>query len=117
GASPTSISVYFDGRSAGNGSYRFSNDMNGDGASNDLIYVPRNTSEMNFVTLNAGTAPCPGPTCVVYTPAQQAAAWDAFINQDPYRRKRRGGHAQRTAVSPPMASRPDACTSQAFGPT
>src|SRR5207245_5076578 len=43
----TSVSVYFDGRSAGNGSYLFSNDMNGDGASNDLIYIPRNTSEMN----------------------------------------------------------------------
>src|SRR6266540_302205 len=51
-AGPTSISVYFDGHSAGTDSYVFSNDMNGDGASgNDLIYVPRNQGEMNFATL------------------------------------------------------------------
>src|SRR5436190_5733403 len=66
--SPTSVSVYFEGRSAGNNSYVFSGDMNGDGASNnDLIYVPRNTSEMNFTTLTVGIC----PACTVYTPAQQ----------------------------------------------
>jgi carboxypeptidase family protein len=115
GAGPTSVSVYFDGRSAGNNSYRFSNDMNGDGASNDLIYVPRNTSEMNFVTLNAGTGTCPSATCVVYTPAQQAAAWDAFINQDEYLSKRRGGYAQRNAVFLPMVYRADLSISQDVG--
>ncbi len=115
GAGPTSLSVYFDGRPAGNGSYRFSNDMNGDGASNDLIYVPRNQSEMNFVTLNAGTAPCPGPTCVVYTPAQQAAAWDAFINQNAYLSARRGGYTERNGVFLPMVYRADMSISQDVG--
>jgi hypothetical protein len=117
GAGPTSVSVYFDGRSAGNNSYRFSNEMNGDGASNDLIYVPRNQSEMNFVTLNAGTGTCPGPTCVVYTPAQQAAAWDAFIDQDEYLSKRRGGYAERNAVFLPMVYRADMSISQDVGRT
>ncbi len=115
GAGATSLSVYFDGRPAGNNSYRFSNDMNGDGASNDLIYVPRNQSEMNFVTLNAGTGTCPGATCVVYTPAQQAAAWDAFINQDPYLRARRGGYTERNGVFLPMVYRADASISQDVG--
>ncbi len=104
--SPTSVSVYFDGRSAGNGSYLFSNDMNGDGASNDLIYVPRNTSEMNFVPIT-GANP--------YTAAQQAAAWDAFIKQDPYLSKRRGGYAERNAVFLPMVYRADMSISQDVG--
>src|SRR3989440_5802083 len=51
GIGPTSVSVYFDGRSAGGSGYVFSGDMNNDGANNnDLIYVPRNTSEMNFTS-------------------------------------------------------------------
>jgi carboxypeptidase family protein len=115
GVGSTSVSVYFDGRSAGNNSYRFSNDMNGDGASNDLIYVPRNQSEMNFLALNVGTGTCPGPTCVVYSPAQQAAAWDAFINQDRYLRNRRGGYAERNAIFLPMVYRADMSISQDVG--
>ncbi len=106
GAGATSVSVYFDGRSAGNSTYRFSNDMNGDGASNDLIYVPRNQSEMNFVPITGATP---------FTAAQQAAAWDAFINQDPYLSKRRGGYAERNAVFLPMVYRADMSISQDVG--
>ncbi len=104
--SPTSVSVYFEGRSAGNGSYLFSNDMNGDGASNDLIYVPRNTSEMNFVPIT-GANP--------YTAAQEAAAWEAFISQDSYLESRRGTYAQRNAVFLPMVYRADMSISQDVG--
>jgi len=112
GGSPTSVSVYFDGRSAGTGSYVFSGDMNGDGAiGNDLIYVPRNTSEMNFVSDTVGKC----PACTVYTPAQQATAWDAFINQDPYLRTRRGAYAERNAVFLPMVYRADMSISQDVG--
>jgi hypothetical protein len=108
GGSPTSVSVYFDGRSAGNGSYVFSGDMNGDGGSgNDLIYVPRNTSEMNFVSLTVGST--------TYSTAQQAAAWDAFIDQDSYLRTRRGGYAERNAVFLPMVYRADMSISQDVG--
>jgi len=96
---PTSVSVYFDGRSAGTDSYVFSNDMNGDGASgNDLIYIPRNVGEMNFDTLKVGPA---GPTQQVFTPAQQVAAWDAYISQDPYLSTHRGEYAGRNAARRP----------------
>jgi len=110
--SPTSVSVYFDGRSAGSGSYTVSGDMNNDGASgNDLIYVPRNTSEMNFTSLTVGKC----PACTVYTPAQQATAWEAFINQDAYLTSRRGGYAERNAVFLPMVYRADMSISQDVG--
>src|SRR5437764_665395 len=110
--SPTSVSVYFDGRSAGNGSYVYSGDMNGDGASgNDLIYVPRNTSEMNFVpdTVRSGS------NTTIYSPAQQMAAWEAFINQDSYLSSRRGTYAQRNAVFLPLVYRADMSFSQDVG--
>ncbi|PYP43812.1 MAG: TonB-dependent receptor [Gemmatimonadetes bacterium] len=106
GGSPTSVSVYLDGRSAGNGSYLVSNDMNGDGASNDLIYIPRNTSEMNFLPIT-GANP--------YTAAQEAVAWDAFISQDAYLSQRRGGYAERNAVFLPMVYRADMSISQDVG--
>jgi hypothetical protein len=112
GVGPTSVGLYFEGRSAGNGSYTYSGDMNGDGASgNDLIYVPRNTSEMNFTTLTVGMC----PACTVYTPAQQTAAWDAFISQDSYLSSRRGGYAQRNAIFLPMVYRADMSISQDIG--
>ncbi len=112
GVGPTSVGLYFEGRSAGNGSYVYSGDLNGDGASgNDLIYVPRNTSEMNFTSLTVGKC----PACTIYTPAQQAAAWEAFINQDAYLTSRRGAYAQRNAVFLPMVYRADMSLSQDVG--
>jgi len=96
----TSVSVFLDGHTNGNSSYTFSGDLNGDGGtSNDLIYIPRNTSEMNFQTYTSGG--------VTYTAAQQAAAWDAYIQQDPYLSQHRGQYAERNAVFLPMVWRLD----------
>ena len=109
---PTSISVYFEDRSPGNGSYAFNGDMNGDGASgNDLIYIPRNTGEMNFVRKFVRFSPVPADTAV-WTPAEQTAAWEAFINQDPYLRDHRGEYARRNAIFLPMIARADLSVSQ-----
>jgi len=81
-------------------SYVFAGDMNNDGVStNDLIYVPRDASEMNFVTFTAG-----GRT---FTAAEQAAAFEQFIQQDPYLRKRRGQYAERYGAVMPMLRRAD----------
>ena len=69
--------------------------MNGDGGSgNDLIYIPRNTSEMNFVAIPA-TA-----TTRAFTADEQAAAFEAYIKQDPYLSKHRGEYAERGGVVP-----------------
>jgi hypothetical protein len=112
--SPTSVSVYFEGRRAGNGSYMFSGDMNGDGASgNDLIYIPRNTSEMNFVPIVSTS----NPADTLFTAAQEATAWDAFVQQDKYLSKRRGAYAQRNAVFLPMVYQADLSVSQDVGQT
>ncbi|HMQ03254.1 MAG TPA: carboxypeptidase regulatory-like domain-containing protein [Pyrinomonadaceae bacterium] len=103
----SSISAFWESRPLGNTSYVFGGDLNGDGGtSNDLIYIPRNTSEMNFgnITNAAGT--------VLFTPAQQAAAWEAFILQDKYLSKNRGKYVERGGVFLPFVHRMDLGLSQ-----
>ncbi len=107
---PSSIALYWDGRSAGTDSYIFSNDMNGDGATNDLLYIPRNTAEMNFQQYSQ--TPPGSTTPTVYTVAQQVASWEAYINQDAYLRAHRGEYAQRNAILRPMVYRADLSLSQ-----
>ena len=81
-------------------SYTFSGDLNGDGATNnDLIYIPRDQSEMNFQEFTAS-----GKT---FTAAEQAAAWNAYIEQDDYLKENRGNYAERGAAHLPMVFRAD----------
>jgi hypothetical protein len=108
----TTISLFFDahpniptGYFGPNFSYVFAGDANGDGASNnDLIYIPRNTSEMNFKPLTVS-----GKS---YTAADQAAAFEQYIQNDPYLRSHRGQYAGRGAAFFPMVSRIDLSLSQ-----
>jgi hypothetical protein len=96
----TTFTVFWDAYTWGNGSYTFSGDMNGDGVSgNDLLYVPQNQSEMNFVPVTSGG--------VTYSAATQAAAWDAYIKQDEYLNSRRGQYAERGGAFIPMVNRAD----------
>jgi hypothetical protein len=101
----TTVSFFWEARNNGNTSYVFAGDMNSDGGSgNDLIYIPRDTSEMNFATFTAG-----GRT---FTAAEQAAAFETYINQDRYLRSRRGQYAGRGAVFLPIVSRADLSVTQ-----
>jgi len=103
----TTISMFWETREAGNASYTFSGDLNGDGGtSNDLIYIPNGPSEMNFgnITTSAGV--------VTVTAAQQAAAWESFIAQDPYLSKNRGKYAVRGAAFLPFVTRADFSVAQ-----
>jgi len=101
----TAFSVFWEARTIGNTSYIYSGDLNGDGStSNDLLYIPRNASEMNFQTFTAGGA--------TFTAEQQARAWEAYIQQDPYLSKHRGEYAERAAVFLPLVKRMDLSVSQ-----
>jgi hypothetical protein len=96
----TSASLFIEGRTTGNGSYRFQGDTNGDGGTNnDLIYIPRDRSEMNFQEYSSDG--------VTFTREQQEAAWEAFIQQDPYLSANRGRYAERNAAFLPMTWRAD----------
>ncbi|MFN8665941.1 MAG: carboxypeptidase regulatory-like domain-containing protein [Gemmatimonadaceae bacterium] len=101
----TTVSFFAERFTLGNTSYTFSGDLNGDGGtSNDLIYIPKSVSEMNFEQFTASG--------VTFTAAQQAAAWDAFIKQDDYLKSRRGQYAERGAVFLPQAMRVDMSLTQ-----
>ena len=101
----TTVSAFWNSYTIGNTSYVFGGDANLDTAtSNDLIYIPRSQSEMNFQQFTSGG--------VTYTPAMQAAAWDAYINQDAYLSVHRGEYAVRNAVFLPFVHRLDFSVSQ-----
>lgn len=96
----TTFSLFWEGYTQGNGSYVFSGDLNGDGGtSNDLIYIHNNKSEMNFQEYTTSG--------VTFTAAQQADAWEAYINQDDYLKNNRGKYAERGGVFMPMVFRAD----------
>ena len=107
GFGATTISAFWEARQVTNGvsfsstaSYVFAGDMNGDGAAgNDLIYIPRNTSEMNFVAFTAGGRS--------FTAEEQAAAFEAYIQQDKYLSAHRGQYAERGGIWYPMQKRMD----------
>ncbi len=101
----TTFSAFYDGHTNGNTSYVFSGDANGDAVSgNDLIYIPRDTSEMNFKPLTVS-----GKT---YSAGDQAAAFEQLIQADSYLNSHRGQYAERNAVFLPMVNRVDVSVSQ-----
>lgn len=111
GFGATTVSAYWEARTnssnfATNASYVFGGDMNGDSASNnDLIYIPKDTSEMNFVGFTASNG-------TVFTAEQQAAAFEAYIKQDPYLSKHRGEYAARNGLFLPLVKRMDLSITQ-----
>lgn len=103
----TTVALVWESRTIGNTSYVFADDANGDSArTNDLIYIPRDQSEMNFAPIAATS------TTPAFSAAAEAAAWDAYINQDPYLSKHRGEYAVRNAVFLPFVHRLDMSVSQ-----
>jgi hypothetical protein len=105
----TSFSVFFEGFTQGNASYTISGDANGDGGTgNDLVYIARDQSEMNFQQYTSTVA---GVT-KTFTPADQAAAWEAYITQDTYLSQHRGEYVRRNAIFLPMVFRTDLSVSQ-----
>jgi len=102
---PTGFSMFLESRTSGNGSYTYGGDMNGDGGTaNDLIYIPKSTSEMNFQQYTASGA--------TFTVAQQVAAFERFIQQDRYLRNHRGGYMERGAILFPILTRMDVSVTQ-----
>jgi Carboxypeptidase regulatory-like domain len=96
----TTISTFWESSNQANGSFRTSNDLNNDGYSNDLIYIQKDPTETIFVTGGG------------FTPAQQSAAWEAFIAQDNYLSKHRGEYAIRNAKLYPIKHNLDLSISQ-----
>lgn len=91
----TNIGLFYTGYNAGTYSYTYSNDMNGDGATGDLIYIPASKNEIQFVDNGSFTA------------AQQQDAFWNFVNSDKYLKAHKGEYAQANSARLPWFNRFD----------
>lgn len=108
----TSISLGYIGEKTNPFSYTYSGDVNGDGINgNDLLYVPSKASDLRFVDITQNVG---GNTLVLYSAAQQAEAFDKYIDQDPYLSSHRGQYVERNSNVIPMLHRVDLSVTQDF---
>lgn len=97
----TTISLFYDGESAGRYSYVYAGDFNNDGVTgNDLLYIPKNASEINFSNFSY-------PNGITYTAQQQSDLFFQYIDQDPYLKKHKGQYAERNGAKFPWRNQVD----------
>ena len=72
----TTIGVYYTGSHQGRFSYYYSNDVNGDGIANDLMYIPNVGETTKFANITSGSG---ANAVTLFTAAQQEAAFNQFI--------------------------------------
>jgi hypothetical protein len=84
-------------------SFVYAGDLNRDAISNnDLLYVPENMNDIHFGTVDENGIGIPAPNA-----ADQWAALNNFIENDPYLSERRGKYAERNAAQLPWWSQFD----------
>jgi hypothetical protein len=104
----TNVSAFYEGSNQGRFSYTYSTDFNRDGQTNDLIYVPKDPSEITFVPLTiAVTNPDKTVTTTIYSPQQQSDLFFKYIDQDNYLKNRKGQYAERNGVKLPWRNQVD----------
>lgn len=98
----TTISLFYNGSSQGRFSYTYNGDINNDGITADLVYIPRNSNDINFspLTISGDNG------SVTFSPEQQRAAFDAFIAENGLE-KYRGEYLKRNDFSMPWLNRFD----------
>ncbi|WDF56375.1 TonB-dependent receptor [Mucilaginibacter sp. KACC 22063] len=102
----TSVGLIFEAANNGAISYVTSNDPNNDGNnSNDLMYIPRNQSEINLV---------PNGTTDPRNANQLWNQLNNFISQDKYLNTHRGQYAERNGAILPYFKRADLNITQDF---
>ncbi|SES21130.1 Carboxypeptidase regulatory-like domain-containing protein [Pedobacter rhizosphaerae] len=101
--STTSLGFIYEGAPYGDtfGNTRFSyqaGDVNGDGNSNDLMYVPKDINDIQLQAITGSNAE---------SVASQWARLDQYINQDKYLSTIRGQYSERNGAEYPWANRVD----------
>jgi len=79
----TTVSLFYRGYTPYGNSFMYSNDMNGDGISNDLIYIPKAKGDIKFAT------------------SADEDAFFAFMAQDKYLSSHKGQYAEAYAARSP----------------
>jgi hypothetical protein len=92
----TTFSLVYTGYQTGRWTYTYSNDLNGDGVSSDIMYVPGQPNELRFVASGSMSA------------ADQAATFWNYVYENDYLRSRMGDYAERYGEVQPWIHRFDA---------
>lgn len=93
GLMSTQVSLFYNGQSGQPLSYIYNGDMNNDGTTNDMIYIPAQLSDINLIPITGST-----PVSV----SDQWTALNDFISGDKYLSKHRGEYAERNAARTPF---------------
>lgn len=83
----TTIGLFYTAHTSGLYSYMYTNDMNGDGVVNDLIYIPKDKDDIALVDIPQ------------YSAEQQRQALWSFIQNDSYLSRHKGEYAQANAAT------------------
>lgn len=83
------FSLFYQGYSPAGYTYYYKGDLNGDGISNDLMYIPRNDDEIQFSS-----------------DADRVAFWK-YVGQDSYLKKHKGEYAEAYSARAPWVHRFD----------
>lgn len=92
----TSFNLFYSGYSAGGYSFTYANDMNGDGYATDLIYIPSERGDIQFVS------------------SEDEDAFFAFLEQDKYLKNHQGEYAEAYAARAPWVHNFDLRITQDF---
>ena len=92
----TTVSLVYQGYQTGRWSYIYSNDLNGDGNSSDLMYIPRDASEITFAAYNG------------MSPEDQSTAFWNYVDNNKYLSAHKGQYAERYGEVQPWIHRFDA---------
>ncbi len=95
----TTVSLFFEGSIAGRFSYTYGADFNRDGQTNDLIYIPKDPTEITFVDNTISG--------VLYTAKQQSDLFFRYIEQDKYLSGHKGQYAERNGAKFPWRNQVD----------
>ncbi|HSU28946.1 MAG TPA: TonB-dependent receptor [Chitinophagaceae bacterium] len=97
----TSIGLFYQGSIDGRFSYIYNGDLNRDGVFNDLIYIPKDQTEIDFGTANVTV------NGITYTPQMQKDLFFQYIEQDKYLRAHKGQYAERNGAQVPWRNQLD----------
>lgn len=106
----TAVTIFYSGSSTGRVSYAYSADFNRDGQNNDLIYVPKDASEITFVNIAASPGSIYGGKA--YTAKEQSDIFFDLIDNDDYLKSRKGQYAERNGGTMPWRHQFDLRLSQ-----
>lgn len=95
----TTFGIYYNGAHQDRFSYIYGNDLNGDGINADLLYLPNDSRDLDFVDIVQNGN-------VIYSADEQRVAFDRYVTENGLE-KYRGGYVPRNAFLSPWLNRVD----------